>query len=332
MKQAATIFEDFNKINVLIVGDVMIDRYLNGHVSRISPEAPVPVVHLQDNEDRLGGAGNVALNIRALGATPFLCSMIGNDEDSAALLRLLPENGMTNEHILTSQERVTTVKTRILSNNQHLLRIDREDNHDLSAYEAELFLENIRHTLATKNIQVILLQDYNKGVLSLRVINEVIAEGIKRGIPMVVDPKFKNFWAYRGVTLFKPNLKEIRAQLPDPIGTDLDALQHASLQIQAKLGNRFTMITLSEKGLFIAENGVGKVIPTQPRAVADVCGAGDTVVSISALGLALKLPMLQVAILSNLAGGQVCERVGVVPVDKAQLLAEFESLEESKLE
>jgi len=326
MKQAADIFEAFNNINVLIVGDVMIDRYLNGHVSRISPEAPVPVVHLQDNEDRLGGAGNVALNVQALGATPFLCSVIGDDEDSSALLRLLPENGMTNEHILTSSERVTTVKTRVLSNNQHLLRIDREDNHDLSEAEANRFLEHIRHTLDTQHIQVILLQDYNKGVLSQQVIHELILEGARRDIPIAVDPKFKNFWAYRDVTLFKPNLKEIRAQLPDPIGTDLDSLQQAAQQIQAKLGNRFTMITLSEKGLFISEDGVGQVIPTFPRAVADVCGAGDTVVSITALGLALKLPMTQVAILSNLAGGQVCEKVGVVPVDKAQLLKEFEEI------
>lgn len=326
MKQAADIFEAFNNINVLIVGDVMIDRYLNGHVSRISPEAPVPVVHLQDSEDRLGGAGNVALNVQALGATPFLCSVIGDDEDSSALLRLLPENGMTNEHILTSSERVTTVKTRVLSNNQHLLRIDREDNHDLSEAEANRFLEHIRHTLDTQHIQVILLQDYNKGVLSQQVIQELILEGTRRDIPIAVDPKFKNFWAYRDVTLFKPNLKEIRAQLPDPIGTDLASLQHAAQQIQIKLGNRYTMITLSEKGLFIFENGVGQVIPTFPRAVADVCGAGDTVVSITALGLALKLPMTKVAILSNLAGGQVCEKVGVVPVDKAQLLKEFEEI------
>jgi rfaE bifunctional protein kinase chain/domain len=173
---------------------------------------------------------------------------------------------------------------------------------------------------------VILLQDYNKGVLSQQVIQELILEGTRREIPIAVDPKFKNFWAYQDVTLFKPNLKEIRAQLPDPIGTDLASLQHAAQQIQAKLSNRFTMITLSEKGLFISEDGVGQVIPTFPRAVADVCGAGDTVVSITALGLALKLPMTQVAILSNLAGGQVCEKVGVVPVDKAQLLKEFEEI------
>lgn len=326
MTSTTDFFATFSDLNIMIVGDVMIDRYLHGAVSRISPEAPVPIIHLQDSQDRLGGAANVALNIKALGATPYLCSVIGVDENSQSFNQLLPDNQLTNRGIVPSKERQTTVKTRVISNHQHLLRVDREDTHDLSPADEAAYLKNIRDILDSKEIDLILFQDYNKGVLTYKVIREIILESIKRDIPTVVDPKFKNFWAYKHVSLFKPNLREIQQQLPFAIKAELADLQKASDYIKAQLGNQHTLITLSEKGLFFDSGNELAIIPTHARQIADVCGAGDTVISIVALGLAAALDMPIIANLANLAGGQVCEKVGVVPVDKAQLQEEYEAL------
>jgi len=323
-------FDAFNQVNILIVGDVMIDRYLRGNVTRISPEAPVPVVNLEGEDLRLGGAANVALNVRAMGATPILCSVVGDDEDGQVFRQLLPEYGMSNQSIIHSKARRTTVKTRVMAGAQHLLRLDQEDTHDLNDAEAEQLLEVIEQVLDTQEIHVILFQDYNKGILIPKIIREVILESIRRGIPTAVDPKFNNFWAYKQITLFKPNLKEIRAQSPQPVQTNLASLQAAATYIKAQLGNQHTLITLSEKGLFLETGGRGSIIPTEPRAVADVCGAGDTVISIVALGLGLKLDLQETALLANLAGGQVCEKVGVVPVDKEQLEVEYLAVSSKK--
>lgn len=319
-------FTAFNDLKIMIVGDVMIDRYLHGSVSRISPEAPVPVVHLKESQDRLGGAANVALNIKALGATPYLCSIIGKDDNGESFSKLLPDHLLSDRGILLSKERQTTVKTRVISSHQHLLRVDREDTHDLSSNDEEAYLQRIREILDSKDIDLILFQDYNKGVLTYRIIREVILESVKRDIPTVVDPKFKNFWAYKHVSLFKPNLREIQQQLPFEIKAEMADLQKASDYIKTQLGNQHTFITLSEKGLFFDSGKKTAIIPTQARQIADVCGAGDTVISIVALGLAAALEMPIIANLANLAGGQVCEKVGVVPVDKGQLQKEYQSL------
>jgi len=325
--QPKEVFRAFEKLNVLVLGDVMNDRYLTGTVDRISPEAPVPVVLLQQSESRLGGAANVALNIKALGATPYLCSVVGDDEQGKIFLDALPGQGLNPKYMVVSKERRTTVKTRIMAGYQHILRVDTEDTDELSEQEANTFLKTIRDVLDSRDIHVILFQDYNKGVLSTTIIREVLLQAIKRDIPTVVDPKFKNFWTYKRATLFKPNLKEIRAQVPFPIDESEEALQKATAYIRDTLGNDYTLITLSEKGLYIDNSDTGALIPTQSRSIADVCGAGDTVVSVAALGLALQLNMRQVATLANLAGGQVCERVGVVPVDRQQLQAEYEALQ-----
>jgi len=324
--QPTEVFQAFENLNVLIIGDVMMDRYLTGSVDRISPEAPVPVVLLENAENRLGGAANVALNIKAMGATPYLCSVVGKDEYGKAFLKALPEQELSAKYMVSSEERRTTVKTRILAGHQHILRVDTEDANDLSPDETLAFLSMVRDLLDHRDIHVILFQDYNKGVLSTTVIREVLLEAIKRDIPTAVDPKFKNFWAYKRATLFKPNLKEIRAQVPFPLDFSEDSLKEATDFIRNKIGNQYTLITLSDKGLYIDNSEGGALIPTQPRTIADVCGAGDTVVSVAALGLALQLDMHQVAALANLAGGQVCERVGVVPVDRQQLQAEYEAL------
>ncbi|PHN06727.1 bifunctional heptose 7-phosphate kinase/heptose 1-phosphate adenyltransferase [Flavilitoribacter nigricans] len=326
MDQIANTFEAFNRLRVLIIGDVMIDRYLRGRVQRISPEAPVPVVQWQDNEDRLGGAANVALNIKAMGATPYLFSVIGKDDNQHSFLTEMQQNGLDDRGIILSGERVTTVKTRVIAQNQHLLRVDKEDTHDLSEKEADHLLARLTDCLEEFPIDVIIFQDYNKGVLRPDLIRTVIDLAEKRQIPTVVDPKFKNFWNYRNVTLFKPNLREIQDQLSFRVAPEADSLLTAARVIRERLNNRISLVTLSDKGLFAEQNGQYHLLPTQARNIADVCGAGDTVISVVSLGLALGLPLEEIGQLANLAGGQVCEKVGVVPVDKAQLQREFANL------
>lgn len=331
MIPTSNIFEAFNHLNVLVIGDVMIDSYWSGKVERISPEAPVPVVHLQTQESRLGGAANVALNLKALGATPYLCSVIGKDRHAETFLKLLPENGLSSKCILQSSDRPTTIKTRILAGSQQLLRVDEETTQDLNEQEAAQLIECVQQILEERSIHVILFQDYNKGILTPKVIRAISLEAIKRDIPTTVDPKFKNFWEYKHVTLFKPNLKEIRSQMTAPVKAALESLKTTAAHVQSQLGNQITLITLSEKGLFIDKNGESLIVGTRPRQIADVSGAGDTVISVASLALALGLSMEDIAILSNIAGGQVCEKLGVVPVDKGQLKLEYEKYKQEQL-
>jgi rfaE bifunctional protein kinase chain/domain len=309
---------------VLIVGDVMIDRYLTGTVSRISPEAPVPVVLHKNTENRLGGAANVALNVAALGGYPILCSVAGDDFDGHLLEDMLREQHISALGILHTSHRRTTVKTRILGNNQQMLRIDSEDTYDLGAEEENLLLDKIRNMLDRETgIKALVLQDYNKGILTPGVIRKTLMEAKKRGIFSAVDPKKNNFFAYEGVDLFKPNLKEIRESAPFPVSSEENSLQNACNYIREKLNNRYTMLTLSEKGLYLDDLGQGKRYPTLTRNVADVSGAGDTVISIATMAFAAGLSPEKVALLSNLAGGQVCEYPGVVPVNKELLEKEL---------
>ncbi|MCB0642022.1 MAG: carbohydrate kinase, partial [Phaeodactylibacter sp.] len=284
---------------------------------------PVPVVRLSKRENRLGGAANVALNLRAMGAHPILCSVIGKDQAGGILQELLPQSGLSNRGLVPSDDRQTTVKTRVIAQSQHLLRVDQEDQDELSPQETEDLLQRIRQLLESKPIHLIIFQDYNKGVLTDTVIKEVILEAIKRDIPTAVDPKRKNFWAYKHVHLFKPNLKEVNDNLPFKVTTDLEDLRKAADYIQNQLGNTVTLITLSEKGLYYKSTYQEELVPTQPRSIADVCGAGDTVISVAALAVAAGMDLAAATRLANIAGGQVCERVGVVPVEANQLLEEF---------
>lgn len=325
MHRASDIMDRFSRLQVLVVGDVMMDRYISGKVERISPEAPVPVVHFQSEENRLGGAGNVALNLIGLGARPILCSAIGDDAEGLQLMDLLPLQGLSTEGLVRMPSRPTTLKTRVMAQHQHLVRIDREYDGDLSERETGLFLDRISSLLREKQIDLIVFQDYNKGVLTEEVIRHLIGEAQKREIRTAVDPKKKNFWAYRGVTLFKPNLKEVRDSLPFQIDPEPGSLQRAAHFIREKLGQEITLITLSDKGLYIEEKGAHQMVGARARVISDVCGAGDTVISVAALGMAGGLGLDEIAQLSNMAGGLVCEKVGVVPVDRAELLFEYES-------
>lgn len=326
MVQPSDIFQIFSEKNVLVIGDVMIDRYLSGSTDRISPEAPVPVVRLQKREGRLGGAANVALNLKALGARPYLCSVIGQDDNGDELIGMLGPHQLSTRGMVQVQQRQTTVKTRILAGAQHLLRVDAEDQHDLDGQEAEQLVGAVVSILDQKEIHAILFQDYNKGVLTKKVIREVMLEAIRRDIPTAVDPKSNNFWDYKRVELFKPNLKEIRAQVSFGVSAELESLRRAGQKIRAELGNQNVLITLSEKGIYYDGGGETAILPTHPRSIADVCGAGDTVFAVAGLGIAAGLPLSEIALLSNLAGGQVCEKVGVVPVELSQLEREYKQL------
>ncbi len=322
------LFEKFGSSRVLVIGDVMIDAYLSGKVDRISPEAPVPVVALKKRNNMLGGAANVALNIKALGAEAILCSVIGNDKQGDEMLNLMKNAGLSDAGMIRSDKRITTTKFRIIGNRMQMLRIDEEIDTDLDPIDTAAILQRISGLLTTHKPDVIIFQDYNKGVLSPGVIEAVSAMAAKAGIPVAVDPKKKNFSAYKGITLFKPNLKEVSEGLKidvNPLSTE--SLQAAADALHLSQDVRMVMITLSEHGVFISAKNrlsgdVSAVIPAVLRDIADVSGAGDTVISVAALCLATDTDPIFLASLSNLAGGLVCEQSGVVPVDKFRLMAE----------
>jgi rfaE bifunctional protein kinase chain/domain len=317
-------FEKIIDNQILIIGDVMIDSYINGKVSRISPEAPVPVVEYQSRINRLGGAANVALNIKALGAKPILVSTVGNDENGQLFKQLLATENIDFQSIITLDSRQTTIKTRVMSGNQQLLRIDQEDTHDITADEEKIIFEKINQLIDNQTIKAIIFQDYNKGLLTQNLIQRIIKLAVTKNIPTAVDPKKKNFFAYKNVTLFKPNFKEITEALQVKPKIQISDLELLTKELNAVMPHRNTMITLSEKGIFTSNGSTSTLLPTTPRNIADVCGAGDTVIAVAALGLSVDLPLDEIARLANIAGGQVCEEVGVVPVRLEKLKNEFE--------
>jgi len=319
------LFNKFNGLKVLIVGDVMVDNYIIGKVDRVSPEAPVPVVDVTSFDSRLGGAGNVALNIKAMGGIPILCSVIGNDKEGEDLKNLLAKQGLTSRAILSSDKRKTTTKTRVLGNNHQLLRIDHEIKTEIDTLDSFLLDEHFNRELEIAD--VVIFEDYNKGVLHAKNIEKIINKCNSINKPTIVDPKKSNFLTYKKTTLFKPNLKEIKEGLN--IENNLDSIEEvieAVTLLESKLGNTISMVTLSERGVLIKKGEEYKIIPAHVRNIADVSGAGDTVVSVAALCLALNINIETLAELSNLAGGLVCEKTGVVPIEKAALLAEAKKL------
>jgi D-glycero-beta-D-manno-heptose-7-phosphate kinase len=319
------IFDAFNRQRVLIIGDVMIDSYIFGKVERISPEAPVPVVNVKKRERRLGGAGNVALNVQSLGATPILCSVVGADNHANDLLNLLIVSGLSTEGIIKSEARITTVKERIMAGSQHVVRIDSEMDSLIQEAERELLVEKVKELAAT--CDVIIFEDYDKGVLGKESIEAIITFAKENNIPTIVDPKKRNFLHYAGVDLFKPNLKELKEGLKiDFNANNFAQMQQAVAQAKESLGVGGMLLTLSELGVYIDFEQKQHHLEAHIRQIADVSGAGDTVVSIAALCLALKLSPKIIAELSNLGGGLVCESVGVVPIDKAKLKAEGEEI------
>jgi rfaE bifunctional protein kinase chain/domain len=320
------LFADFNNLHVLIVGDVMVDAYVWGRASRLSPEAPVPVVNVDRTENRLGGAANVALNVQALGATPLLCSVVGDDAGGDQLLQLLHTHHLPDTGIIRSAHRPTTFKQRILAHGQQLVRIDSEVETDLNAEEAGQLLAAFADLLPRAD--VVIFEDYDKGVLSENVITQCIALARERGVPTVVDPKKKNFLAYHHCTLFKPNLKELREGLKMDFGApdaDRPGFEAAVGRLRDVLAPEIVLVTLSEHGVFAQQNEEKTYLPAHLRTISDVSGAGDTVISIAACCVALHQSAAFTAALANLGGGLVCEQVGVVPIEKRLLLAEAEA-------
>ncbi len=321
--QLPELFEAFNGKRVLVVGDVMTDAYINGQVNRMSPEAPVPVVDLQTQEQRIGGAGNVALNLIALGAKALLASVIGQDAAGQELQQMLTSAGIQTDALILSTERKTTIKTRVLSNGKQMLRIDAEDQHDLSSSETQTLQQAILR-LFDQGIDGLLLEDYNKGVLTTELIEWLISEANARQIPIAVDPKKKNFFAYKGCSLFKPNLKELKEGLRIEFNYQKDpsALHNAIEQLQNQLKSRYTFVTLSEHGVQLFDGQTHHHHPAHIRNIADVSGAGDTVIATTCLCLICGASPSQIAALANLAGGLVCESSGVVSINKENLLKE----------
>ena len=329
--QYRKLFDDFNKLNILIIGDVMVDSYLWGKVERISPEAPIPVVALKRRENRMGGAANVAMNIRSMGANPILCSVIGADEKGDQFVELLRQENISDEGIIRSAQRTTTTKFRIFGNSYQMLRVDEEIDHDLYPGDFQAMVRTIDHILDKKKIDCIIFQDYDKGVITESLISEVVGRAVKLNIPVTVDPKKRNFTAYRDVTLFKPNLKELKEGLSlEGDADDLQSVMDSAQRLRAAQNCRFVLTTMSEKGVLISfadkSEDQNVYIPAHLRTISDVSGAGDTVISVASLCLAMNRTPYEVAYISNLAGGLVCEEVGVVPIDKEKLLAEVTGL------
>lgn len=325
------IFQKFNNLNVVVIGDIMVDSYQWGKVERISPEAPVPICAVTKIENRLGGAGNVALNLKAMGANPILCSVIGKDSNGENLLHLMQQEGMTTDYILQSTDRPTTTKTRIIGNNSQMLRIDNESIETLDRKEEEAFLKRIDSLFSKTKIDVVIFQDYDKGVITERVITITTSQANKKNIPITVDPKHRNFPLYKNVTMFKPNLKELKEGLKIEFDKPTqENLENASLLLKDKQRIEKVFITLSEYGVFFADYSKKQakvvLLPANVRKIADVSGAGDTVISVASLCLALAIEPKEIAKISNLAGGLVCEEVGVVPINKDRLYRELLAL------
>ena len=308
------IFEQFAKQKVLIVGDAMLDAYMWGNIKRQSPEADVPVVNIEKYEKRLGGAANVAKNIASLGATPILCSVIGDNDQG--FFELMNKQGLCTKGVL-QENRKTTVKTRIFSNNKHQLRVDEEDL--LPIQSEQVFVKNTIELM--EGVSVIIFQDYNKGVLTSSVIKKIIAAAKSKHIPIAVDPKKENFWEYQGVDLFKPNLKELNDACGTQIaGDNITDIEKETKKLQEKLKAKNILLTLSENGIFHLSNESFYQAAFE-RNILDVSGAGDSVIAAAALGLSLEITAQELCTISNLAGGLVCEKAGVIPVQKEKLLA-----------
>jgi D-glycero-beta-D-manno-heptose-7-phosphate kinase len=317
------LFQSFEQLKIGVIGDVMLDTYWWGKVDRISPEAPVPVVAVTKKEQRIGGAGNVALNLAALGTTIHAISVTGDDDEGKQLTTLLQQYKINTDYISTSAERITTNKIRIISRNQHMMRLDAEVVMELSDAEEKNILAAFEKYIATEKPHLVILEDYNKGVLTQNVINAVVNICKQNNILTAVDPKKKNFFAYKGVDIFKPNLQEIKDGLNISVDKITeDTLHELHVALYEKLQHNISFITLSEKGVYYESIMDKAIIPTHVRSIADVSGAGDTVIAVAAVVYAASKNARLMAEIANIAGGLVCEEVGTVAIDKNKLIEE----------
>lgn len=319
-----SIFRKSRGSKIAVIGDVMLDKYVYGTISRISPEAPVPVVDIDKTEFKLGGAANVANNIKALDAEPVLIGVIGNDYDSKHYLDVMKTLGLSTAGIIKDSSRPTTAKTRVIAHSQHVLRVDSEIKDDVSLNTRKKILE-----FFTKNIKsfaAVILQDYNKGVLTKEMIRQIISVCRKHKKPVYVDPKFHNFFEFRDVTVFKPNRKETADILAMKIDGE-ESVKEAGRILIDRLNCEYLVLTRGEKGMMLFDKEKNKTvilnIPTRARKVADVSGAGDTVISTIAVMLAGGANMIEAVMLANQAAGIVCEEVGIIPIYKNALIDSY---------
>ncbi len=304
----------------------MVDTYLWGKVDRLSPEAPVPIVSVTTRENRLGGAANVSRNIQALGATPILFAVVGDDDNGKEFQNLLEKRNVSAEGIFIDPTRNTTVKNRIISSGKQIVRVDEESIEYISAEMEAKLINAIKTEIESNPVDVIVFVDYDKGVVTpnlFKTINDLARE---KGIPTAVDPKKRNFRNYKNVSLFKPNFKEFVDGTGLPLlKGDLESLKEAAETFKKEMQLKLIFITLSELGVFISNGVKEQYYPVAIRDIADVSGAGDTVIGVASLAMAAGLPPKIMALMSNLAGGLVCEKVGVVPIDQTQLKKEMKS-------
>jgi rfaE bifunctional protein kinase chain/domain len=321
------LFNRFSGMKIGVLGDVMLDTYWWGHVERISPEAPVPIVALDRKEYRIGGAGNVALNLSCLGAQVSVLSVIGTDDDGISLTSLFSKNGIGISYLIKNPSRITTSKSRIISRNQQMMRLDSEITDDLSGNDENELLKKVELFIKSEKPNALILEDYNKGVLTENIIREVIQLCKDNGVITTVDPKRKNFLAYKGVDIFKPNMKEVKEGL-NLLTEDInkEMLDNIHEKLQQKLAHEISFITLSEKGVYYKKKTESRIVPSHVRNVADVSGAGDTVIAVASLLYAATKDVDLMAEVANIAGGLVCEEVGTVAINKGKLLEECEVL------
>lgn len=320
-----SIFDDFREMHIAVVGDVMVDSYFKGKVDRISPEAPVPVVQVREKSHKAGGAANVALNLRSMESKVTLYSVRGNDVEGEMLTEMMDNEGINTDCVFLDYDRRTTIKTRVIGNNQQVLRIDEEDTLPISKETEDKIISCFKSEI--KQYNAVVIEDYNKGLLTPRLISSLIKTALDSGVPIVVDPKKENFFEYKNTSLFKPNRKELIEGLGlDNDLTEPDDIRDAILRVAEILSPKYVMLTLSEDGVVIYDGSHFEFIPAHARKIYDVSGAGDTVISIAALCLAADLGPEVIAELSNLAGGLVCEKPGVVPIERDLLLSEVLSI------
>ncbi len=311
------VFKNFESKKIVVVGDLMLDRYIWGSVDRISPEAPVPVIEVEGEESKLGGAGNVANNVKSLGAFPLLIGVVGDDREGEILFDIMKREGFNTAGIIVDSSRPTTVKTRVIAHNQHVVRIDRESKEPISYTIQERIKEIILQSV--HEINAIIIEDYNKGLIVRNLIYDLIDIANRYNIIITVDPKFDNFFEFKNATLFKPNKKELEEALGYKLNSE-DKIIEAGKAVLERLKCQYLLLTRGEKGMTLfSKNGEIKHIPTKAKKVADVSGAGDTVISTVTVALASGADIIESAALANYAAGIVVEEVGVVPVNKERL-------------
>lgn len=295
----------------------MLDRYYWGSVARISPEAPVPVVEVESESARLGGAANVANNIASLGGIPLMIGVIGQDDAGQALRSIIKESGLPIDGVLVDASRPTTVKTRVIAHHQHVVRVDKEVKEDIGEGIQEKILHVLKHHI--DGLDAVIIEDYNKGVVVKSLIRELVEFARRKGKSITVDPKFHNFFEYKQVTVFKPNRKETEEALGVRLH-DQHSVELAGQTLVKRLQAESVLLTLGERGMSLFErDGATTHVPTAARKVADVSGAGDTVISTLTMALAAGASIKEASTLANFAGGVVCGEVGIVPIERTAL-------------